>query len=227
MTHTGDSGRSCENAMTGMSERERWNAKFLAGEAQKTEPNQLVVEACSQLTPGRALDLAGGAGRHAIWLAQRGWQVTLADVSDEGLAVARRRAEAHGIALAPGGSGAQSARSSGSITLRREEAAETVAWARSAHRFDLIVAVRVLLRELFDELPGLLAPNGLLVTMTFTSEHARFASGKSTRYALRPGELGAAFPALKTILYREENGEAALVARAESAALASAHAGPG
>ncbi|HEX4067195.1 MAG TPA: methyltransferase domain-containing protein [Acidobacteriaceae bacterium] len=226
MTQTGDSGRSCENAMAGMTERERWNAKFLAGEAQKTEPNQRVVEACSGLTPGRALDLAGGAGRHAIWLAQRGWQATLADVADEGLAVAQRRAEAHGIAVVPEGSEAQSARS-GSITLRREEAAETVAWARSAHRFDLIVAVRVLLRDLFDELPGLLAPNGLLVMMTFTSEHARFADGKSTRYALRPGELGAAFPALKTILYREENGEAALVARAESSALAEAHAGPG
>jgi SAM-dependent methyltransferase len=206
--------------MEGMTERERWNAKFRAGEAQRTEPNRLVVEACSGLAAGRALDLAGGAGRHALWLAQRGWHVTLADVADEGLAVARRRAEAHGIAVVPEGSEAVET-AQGSMTLRREPAAETVAWAlagmQAGKQFDLIVAVRVLLREQFSALPALLAAGGILVYMTFTGDHARFADGKSTRYALRRGELRDAFPALTTILYREENGEAELVARAGSA----------
>lgn len=210
MTQAGECGRRCENAMTGTTERERWNAKFRAGEAQMSRPNALVVEACIGLKPGRALDLAGGAGRHAIWLAERGWRVTLADISDEGLAVARRRAEAAGIAAA----GEEASQPEGSIATRREAAAETVAWARPAERFDLIVVTRVLLRELFGDLAKLLAPGGTLVYMTYTSEHARFAGGKSTQYALRPGELRAAFPGLMTILYREEEGEAGLVARA-------------
>jgi tellurite methyltransferase len=210
MTETGE--RNCENRMTGLTERERWNAKFLAGEAQMTEPNRLVVEACSELRPGQALDLAGGAGRHAIWLAQRGWRVVLADVADEGVALARRRATEAGV----------------EVTVRREAAAETVAWARAeGERFDLIVAVRVLLREQFGQLPGLLTPGGMLVYMTFTSEHERFADGKSTRYALRPGELGGAFPALTTVLYREEGGEAGLVARAGVNGGSNAQAGPG
>lgn len=201
MTQTGEGGRRCENAMAGMTERERWNAKFRAGEAQMTDPNALVVEACSKLAPGRALDLAGGAGRHAIWLAQRGWRVVLTDVADEGVALAQKRAAEAGVA----------------IETRREAAAETVAWARAeGERFDLILALRVLLREQFGDLPELLSPGGTLVYMTFTSEHARFTEGKSTRYALEPGELRRAFPALTTILYREENGEAALVARAGS-----------
>lgn len=210
MTETG--GRSCENAMAGTTERDRWNAKYLAGEAQMTEPNRLVLEACSDLRPGRALDLAGGAGRHAIWLAQRGWQVVLTDVSDEGVALARKRVAEAGV----------------EVTVRREAAAETVARGRAeGERFDLILAVRVLLREQFGDLPGLLAPGGLLVCMTFTSEHERFAGGKSTRYALRPGELGAAFPGLTTVLYREEDGEAGLVARAGANGGSKAQAGPG
>lgn len=197
--------------MTGVTERERWNAKFLAGEAQMSEPNALVVAACSELAPGRALDLAGGAGRHAIWLAQRGWQVVLTDIADEGLALARQRASAAGVSAFEASAGEPG--EPGSITLRRESAAETVEWARQRERFDLIIAVRVLLRELFCELPTLLVPGGTLVYMTFTSEHARFANGKSTRYALRPGELRDAFPSLKTVVYREEGGEASLVAR--------------
>lgn len=180
-------------------ERERWNAKYLAGEAQRIEPNPLVVEACATLKPGRALDLGGGAGRHALWLAQRGWQVVLADVSDEGLALARRRAAEAEVVL----------------TMRREAAEETIAWAReSAPGFDLVLVIRVLLRDQFADLPALLAPGGTLVYRTYTSEHARFAGGKSTQYALRPGELRGAFPALTTVVYREESGEAGLIARA-------------
>jgi SAM-dependent methyltransferase len=182
----------------GQEERERWNAKFLAGEAQFSEPNPLVVEACAGRMPGRALDLGGGAGRHAIWLALRGWQVVLTDVSDEGLALARQRAADAEVDL----------------TLRREPAAETIAWARAEERFDLVLVVRLLLREQFAALPELLAPGGTLVYTTYTSEHARFAEGKSTRYALRPGELRGAFPTLTTVVYREDNGEAELIARA-------------
>jgi len=210
MTQAGECGRRCESAMTGTTERERWNAKFRAGEAQMSRPNALVVEACTSLKPGRALDLAGGAGRHAIWLAERGWRVTLADISDEGLALARKRAQAAGVRVNPERGSAPE----GGIAMRREAAAETVAWARPAERFDLIVVTRVLLRELFSDLAQLLAPGGTLVYMTYTSAHARFAGGKSTQYALRPGELGTAFPGLTTILYREEKGEAGLVARA-------------
>ncbi len=184
-------------------ERERWNAKFLAGEAQLTEPDSLVVEACAGLAAGSALDLAGGAGRHALWLAERGWRVMLADVADEGLALAARRAVERGVVL----------------TLRREGVGETVAWALQGGasgkvRFDLIVVVWFLAREYFAALPQMLAPGGVLVYKTYTSEHVRFTQGHSLRYALAPGELRDAFPGLERILYRERDGVAELVARA-------------
>jgi SAM-dependent methyltransferase len=42
-------------------------------------PSTLVTDFAATLTPGRALDLASGAGRHARWLAERGWEVTAID----------------------------------------------------------------------------------------------------------------------------------------------------
>jgi len=179
-------------------DRERWNAKFLAGEAQLSEPDPLLVEVCADLKPGRALDLAGGAGRHALWLAERGWEVVLADVSDEGLAIASKRAEHAGVTLA----------------TRRESADDTLAWAAARHRFDLMVIVWCLLRDQFPALPSALARGGTLLYKTYTSDHARYSEGHSLRTALHPGELRSAFPSLKTILYREANGVSELVARA-------------
>jgi SAM-dependent methyltransferase len=44
-------------------------------------PSPLLVETARKLKPGRALDLACGTGRNAIWLAERGWQVTAVDRS--------------------------------------------------------------------------------------------------------------------------------------------------
>jgi SAM-dependent methyltransferase len=48
------------------------------------------------MAPGRALDLACGQGRNAIWLAERGWRVTAVDFSEVGLDTARRLAAARG-----------------------------------------------------------------------------------------------------------------------------------
>ena len=44
-----------------------------------TTPTPLLVETAARLQPGRALDLACGRGRNAIWLAEHGWQVTAVD----------------------------------------------------------------------------------------------------------------------------------------------------
>jgi ubiquinone/menaquinone biosynthesis C-methylase UbiE len=50
------------------------------------------------LPPGRALDLAAGEGRNAVWLAERGWQVTAVDFSRVGLGKSRRLGAARGLA---------------------------------------------------------------------------------------------------------------------------------
>ena len=61
---------------------EAWNERYRASElVWSAGPNQFVEAELSGLPPGRALDLACGEGRNAIWLARQGWQVTAVDVA--------------------------------------------------------------------------------------------------------------------------------------------------
>src|SRR2546422_4647992 len=53
-----------------------WDERYRQGEHTNDQPHPLITRFASKLAPGRALDLASGPGRHAIWLAERGWQVT-------------------------------------------------------------------------------------------------------------------------------------------------------
>ena len=62
------------------------------------EPNRFLVEELNGLTPGRALDLACGEGRNAIWLARQGWDVTGVDFSGVAVRKARRMAAEAGVA---------------------------------------------------------------------------------------------------------------------------------
>jgi ubiquinone/menaquinone biosynthesis C-methylase UbiE len=76
-----------------------WDERYAASElVWSAEPNRFVAEECAELPPGRALDLAAGEGRNAIWLAQRGWTVTATDFSAVGLDKGRRLAEHAGVA---------------------------------------------------------------------------------------------------------------------------------
>jgi 2-polyprenyl-3-methyl-5-hydroxy-6-metoxy-1,4-benzoquinol methylase len=78
--------------------QEDWNRKHAeAGLLFGAEPNRFLVAEVEGLAPGRALDLACGAGRNAVWLAQRGWAVTGVDFSDVALANARRLAADRGV----------------------------------------------------------------------------------------------------------------------------------
>lgn len=61
------------------------------------EPNRFLVEELAGLPPGRALDLACGEGRNAIWLARRGWDVTGVDFSGVAVDKARRMADEAGV----------------------------------------------------------------------------------------------------------------------------------
>ncbi len=63
-----------------------WDERYAASElVWSSSPNQFVEAELSDLAPGRALDLAAGEGRNAIWLADRGWRVTAVDFSLVGL----------------------------------------------------------------------------------------------------------------------------------------------
>lgn len=64
-----------------------------------TNANVFVADVFSGRAPGRALDLACGEGRNALWLAERGWQVTGVDFSAAALAKARAQASARSVTV--------------------------------------------------------------------------------------------------------------------------------
>jgi ubiquinone/menaquinone biosynthesis C-methylase UbiE len=72
---------------------EDWNARYTAAQQWSDEPNALAADLLADRPPGRALDVAAGEGRMALWLAAHGWTVTALDFSAVGLNRGRRRAQ--------------------------------------------------------------------------------------------------------------------------------------
>ena len=80
-------------------ERDYWNQRYATRELIWTaEANRFVAEEVSTLNSGRALDLAAGEGRNAVWLAERGWQVRAVDLSDVAIGKARQLATSRNVA---------------------------------------------------------------------------------------------------------------------------------
>lgn len=80
-------------------DRSDWNARYSAADlVWGAEPNRFVAAELEGREPqGRALDLACGEGRNAIWLAERGWTVTAVDFSDVAIKRAKELAERQGV----------------------------------------------------------------------------------------------------------------------------------
>jgi SAM-dependent methyltransferase len=76
-----------------------WDVRYADAElVWGSEPNRFVAAELDGLPPGRALDVACGEGRNAIWLAGRGWQTTGVDFSAAAVDRARRLAAEAGVA---------------------------------------------------------------------------------------------------------------------------------
>ncbi len=91
--------RSVSAPGSGMSSAD-WDRRYDTPELiWSGEPNRFLREEVEAMTPGRALDLACGEGRNAVWLARRGWEVTGLDFSGTALAKARRLAAANGVVV--------------------------------------------------------------------------------------------------------------------------------
>jgi SAM-dependent methyltransferase len=77
-----------------------WDRRYAGSEFVWTaEPNRFLTAETADLAGGRALDLACGEGRNAVWLAQRGWEVTGVDFSRVGLDKGARLAEARAVSV--------------------------------------------------------------------------------------------------------------------------------
>jgi SAM-dependent methyltransferase len=185
-------------------DRDRWNARY-RGEDAVPPPSPFLVS-LDPLLPrrGRALDAGGGSGRNALWLAARGLEVTLADVSDVALSAAAREAAARGLPLA-------------TVEVDLEEAPPP------RGPWDLVVVLYFLHRPLLEALPSLLAPGGFLVVAHATRRNLERHARPGPGHVLEEGELPRLVRGLHVVRSEEgwlEGGrhEARLVARAPSRA---------
>jgi len=182
----------------------RWNTRYSAGSHSDSLPDEFLVSAfekfLSAKPPGRALDVAGGAGRNALWLAERRWRVKLIDLSDVAALLAEQRAREL---------------KSGSLTTEVRDIS-----ARpdlGDEQFELIIVFYFLDRQLFPALIRAIKPGGFLIYRTYTVDQLRFGAGPSDpRYLLELNELREAFKSLQILHYREsvtDKATAELVAR--------------
>jgi len=79
--------------------RDRYNDAYRRNVAFIEEPNRLLASTIAEREPGKALVLAMGQGRNALYLASEGWSVTGVDISDEGIRKAHAAAEERGLAV--------------------------------------------------------------------------------------------------------------------------------
>jgi SAM-dependent methyltransferase len=189
-------------------EKTLWDRRYREGSHSSLEPDSFLADAYSrflaQRSPGDALDVAGGAGRNALWLAHRGWQVRLIDGSEAGIALANENAR---ILEARTGSAA-ARRLSGRIETQLLDLNSTRSLGQS--QYDLILVFFYLQRALFPALSAGLKPRGLLIYKTYTIEQQRFHSGpRNPDYLLQPGELQEAFRSLRVLHYQERLASAA------------------
>ena len=81
--------------------RERWNRSLVddVNYSFNKEANNLLVQTSSSVEPGKALCVAMGQGRNALFLARNGWEVTGFDLADRAVAQAVAKAKAENLSL--------------------------------------------------------------------------------------------------------------------------------
>ena len=152
----------------------KWNARYAArAPGALEEPSPSLPQAVSGVPPGRALDLACGAGRHAVWLAERGWQVDAVDGSQGAVRLLLANAARAGCRE----------RVAGYVA---DLEADPPGFAIPTAAYDLIVDCYFLHRPLFAAIREGVRPGGLFVAGLHLPAPG---AGSGHRFVLREGEL--------------------------------------
>lgn len=151
-------------------------------------PLPFLVERLPGLRPGRALDLAMGEGRNAVYLAEKGYAVDGVDRSEgsvrKAMGLARiREVSLHGVV------------------------ADLEDYRIPPQSYDLICCFFYLARPMFADIQAALRPGGALIYQSVTTDETRINPDFPQEWCLEPNELLHAFPALRVIYYRESDPE--------------------
>lgn len=148
------------------------------------KPDQLVIDAAAGRLPGRALDLACGTGRNALWLAEQGWKVTAVDINVAAIESLNAEARRHGLAIETKVSDLEKDR-----------------FAIGPESWDLILTCRYFQRNLLEPARIGLRSGGLIAAIALLE-----APGKTSPFRVLRGELKTHFADWKVLQAYEESG---------------------
>jgi SAM-dependent methyltransferase len=150
------------------------------------EPIQFLRDRVAGLGGGKALCLAAGEGRNAVYLAQQGFDVTAVDISGVGLRKAAQLAAEQGVTL---------------TTL----VADLTTFDLGESRWDLITAIYYYQPDLFPKIQKALRPGGRFLLETFSIDNPEIApfGPKNPDYLARPNELPSLLPNLRLRFYED------------------------
>jgi len=169
------------------SDQKRWDEKFRKKKyTLGTEANPFLRKHIRLLPRGKALDVATGEGRNAVFLAQHGFEVEAVDISKKGISKARRLAKEKGIKI-------------------KTVLADLDHYPIEKERYDLITDFYFLDRRLIPRIKRGLKKGGIVVFETYLTEHSNICSEgpRNPQYLLKPNEPLKLFMGFRILFYRE------------------------
>jgi len=149
-------------------------------------PSRFLVDNVNLLPGGRALDLAMGYGRNAVFLARHGFEVEGVDISLEAVAGALRAAQEAGVSL------------NGWVADL-----ETESFSISPEAYDVIICFNYLHRPLIPLIKQGLRTRGMVVYETFIVDQALFGRPRDPNHLLKHNELLRLFDDFRCLRYHE------------------------
>lgn len=178
-----------------MSKRDAWNSRYSTAElVWGADPNRFLEAELGDVPPeGRALDLACGEGRNAIWLAARGWQVTAVDYSEVAIERAQGLAAHAGVEV-------------------EWICADLTRWTPEARAFRLVVILYLQVpgedrRRILERAASALAPGGALLIIGHARRNLAEGTGgpQDPDLLLEPEEVSAELEAVGLRVERAEH----------------------
>jgi 2-polyprenyl-3-methyl-5-hydroxy-6-metoxy-1,4-benzoquinol methylase len=168
-------------------DQKRWDERFGGkGFAFGQEANPFLRRHIKLFPKGKALDIATGEGRNAVFLAQHGFEVDAVDISEMGLKKANKLAKAMGVKI-------------------HTSLSDLDSYQIEKEKYDLIANFYFLNRRLIPKLKHGLKEGGRVIFETYTLEQRKLGTGgpKHAKYFLKPNELLKLFKDFRILFYRE------------------------